>query len=162
MHAVTVLIIDDNENVLAVYSQMLATLGCKVICSDHVHAGLRLMEETVPRPDFVFLDLNFPGSDAKETARCIPEFQRLNPLAYTIVFTGMTKEKVEKMQTLLSGANALRQKLDLTKAEDFWATLEEAIERGKEMGIPPYEVTTKVIKRIAELRKDRGAQIREA
>jgi CheY-like chemotaxis protein len=162
MHRIVILIVDDDAGIRLAFSTVLAKIGCKIeVCTNPNGALGRMNEE--PKPSFIFLDLNFvanadwPAVTPEETLTFIPKFREANPKAVIVIITGLVDEKIQQMSTTL-GADAFRQKTDLSKLEDFTATLEEAIEAARKKGIEPFEVTTKMIARIAEL-KGRGSPL---
>lgn len=145
------MIVDDDKNICDYLKRLLDSLGCQIEVAYSLADGLRLMAELTPSPSFVFLDLNFPDARAEQTLQSIPKFHAINPRASIIVVTGLLDEKIHQMTTALGAV--FRQKPDLRSQEDVWKSIEEAIRRGGQSGDEPYEVTTKMIRRITELRQ---------
>lgn len=150
MKEVVILIVDDDRNICIAFSRMLDALGCTIEVAYSLADGIRLMAELVPMPSFVFLDLNFPDSRGEDTIRSIPRFHEINPRASIIIITGLIDSKLQQMANTMGAS--FRGKPDLRSQEDIWRALEEAIEIARQHGIEPYEVTSKVLFRISELR----------
>lgn len=151
MKEIVILIVDDDKNICNYLKKLLDSLGCQIEVAYSLAEGLRLMGELIPCPSFVFLDLNFPDARAEQTLNSIAKFHAINPKASIIIITGLLDEKIQQMATTLGAV--FKQKPNLRSQEDLWKSIEEAIRLGKENGIEPYETTTKLLKRIAELRE---------
>lgn len=156
MNSIIILIVDDDENLCNYLKKFLIVLGCQIEIALTLADGLRLMETLKPTPSFIFLDLHFPETlnnpkvTAEEALASIQKFYAINPQASIVVITGLLDDKVQQMANTLGAA--FRQKPSLRSQEDVLKSLEDAIEQAKKIGIQPYEVTTKLLTRINELR----------
>jgi two-component system cell cycle response regulator CpdR len=76
----TVLVVDDDSDVLEVVAAMLEDLGCNVVTAESGWAALNLMEQN-QRIAILITDINMPGMDGHELAerakRISPELQVL-------------------------------------------------------------------------------------
>lgn len=151
MKNVIILIVDDDKNICEYLKRRLSPLGCRIEVAYSLHEGLHLMETLNPSPSFIFLDLCFPDARPATTLESIAKFHAINPKASIVIVTGLLDAKIQQMANTLGAA--FRQKPDLRSQEDVWQSIEEAIKIGKENGIEPYEITTNVLARIAELRQ---------
>lgn len=150
MKNVIILIVDDDVNICTYISRMLSALECRIEVAYTLEDGIRLMESLEPVPGFIFLDLRFPDATAEETLQSINKFHAINPKASVVIITGMADDKIKQMANTLGAA--FRNKPDLRSQEDLWKSMEEAIKIGEANGVEPYEVTSKILRRITELR----------
>jgi two-component system, cell cycle response regulator CpdR len=76
----TVLVVDDDQDVLEVVAAMLEDLGCNVVTAESGRAALDLLEQN-RRIEILITDINMPGMDGHELAerakRICPELQVL-------------------------------------------------------------------------------------
>jgi ActR/RegA family two-component response regulator len=153
MKDIIILIIDDDKNICDYLKRLLESLNCRIEVAYKLSDGLALMRELTPTPSFVFLDLHFTKENlrAEATINCIEKFHEINPQASIIVITGLLDEKIKQMANALGAA--FLQKPDLRSQEDAWRSIEEAIRLGEQSGQQPYEITSRMIQRITELRQ---------
>lgn len=69
--ALTILVVDDDEQVLAVTRAMLDVLGMRVICARNGAEALKLGVQHAATLDAVIMDLTMPDMDGAETARAL-------------------------------------------------------------------------------------------
>jgi two-component system KDP operon response regulator KdpE len=81
LHGRTVLVVDDDPQLLALVEQMMARAGARAILAEDGHAGLRLFYEH--RPDLVILDIMMPGLDGREVCRRLRELSDVPVLMLT-------------------------------------------------------------------------------
>lgn len=83
-----ILLIDDDKDDQALFREAVSDIAPDVECSfaDNGIAGLRLLQSDRPLPDLLFLDVNMPLMDGRETLRLIrkdPRFQSLSIIMYS-------------------------------------------------------------------------------
>lgn len=81
LHGRTVLVVDDDPQLLALVEQMLVGAGARAILAEDGHAGLRLFYEH--RPELVILDIMMPGLDGREVCRRLRELSDVPVLMLT-------------------------------------------------------------------------------
>lgn len=86
----TVLLVDDEETVLAVGTEMLRVLGLQVITASD---GIQALEQFKSNPDIdlVILDLTMPRMDGE---RCFSELRQLKPDIKVIMSSGYNEQEV--------------------------------------------------------------------
>jgi CheY-like chemotaxis protein len=87
----TVLVIDDEEALQAVYTRMLEQLGFQVLVASDGPAGLQLFREHASRLTCVVLDVTMPGMTGTVVAQ---EIRRLSPDLPLVLMSGYTREEV--------------------------------------------------------------------
>ena len=122
--ATTVLIVDDNQDLLATYTALLPILGYHVLTAADGYQGLEVFEESDPRPNCVIIDVRMPEVDGYQLVRL---FRGDPNTAQTplIILTAMAQDN-DKYMGLASGADFY-----LTKPiapETLIATIEQAIQ----------------------------------
>ncbi len=119
----TILLVDDNQELLDTYADLLPLLGYQVLTAPDGAAGLEVFEQSPRRPDCVVIDVRMPELDGYQLVRLFrgdPSTDQ-TPL---VILTAMTQE-VDQLRGLLSGADFY-----LTKPvspETLIATIEQAI-----------------------------------
>jgi two-component system, OmpR family, alkaline phosphatase synthesis response regulator PhoP len=120
----TILLVDDNLELLETYADLLPLLGYRVLTAPDGVAGLEVFEQSTPRPDCVIIDVRMPEIDGYQLVRL---FRGDPNTAQTplVILTAMTQE-VDQLRGLFSGADFY-----LTKPvppETLIATIEQAIQ----------------------------------
>ena len=87
--AATVLLVDDEESVLAIGAEMLRELGFEVVTASDGREALELYRER--RPDLVILDLTMPHLDGEQAFR---ELRQLDPGVRVIMSSGYNEMEV--------------------------------------------------------------------
>ena len=87
----TVLLVDDEETVLAVGREMLERLGFSVVTAEHGRQALELYERHREEIVCVLLDLTMPHMDGEETFR---ELRRMNPDVRVIMCSGYSEQEI--------------------------------------------------------------------
>ncbi|MGH7726499.1 MAG: hybrid sensor histidine kinase/response regulator [Candidatus Eiseniibacteriota bacterium] len=80
-----VLVVDDEESVLSVLSELLEALGQRVTAAHGGHEGLNALRESKDPPEIVFTDLGMPGVNGWDVAR---ETHARAPGAIVVLVTG--------------------------------------------------------------------------
>jgi signal transduction histidine kinase/CheY-like chemotaxis protein/HAMP domain-containing protein len=102
----TVLLVDDEDFVRDVGSQMLSALGYEVLTARNGEEGMDVFRKEGSRISMVILDLIMPVMDGRQTLEAI---LRIDPGARVIISTGYSgEEDVETLKTL--GASAVLSK----------------------------------------------------
>jgi DNA-binding response OmpR family regulator len=83
LHGRTVLVVDDDPQLLALLERMLAQMGARAVLAEDGHAGLRLFHQH--RPDLVILDIMMPDLDGHEVCRRLRELSDVPVLMLTAV-----------------------------------------------------------------------------
>ena len=86
----TVLLVDDEESIRAIGSEMLRTLGFQVIVAEDGGDALDKFKNN-PSIQFVILDLTMPRMDGEQ---CFRELRKINPGAKVIISSGYNKQDV--------------------------------------------------------------------
>jgi DNA-binding response OmpR family regulator len=108
----TVLIIEDNEDLVNSYAESLESVGFKAIKALDGYQGLDIMSKEVGNIDLVLLDLMMPGVDGLEVLRTVKEDVDKYSDAPIVVLTNMTSENVIK-EAFTLGATSYLVKTDL-------------------------------------------------
>ena len=86
----TVLLVDDEETVRDIGSEMLKELGFDVITADDGREGLEQFKQ-YPDISFIILDLTMPHMDGEQ---CFRELRSLNPSVKVIMSSGFNEQEV--------------------------------------------------------------------
>ena len=86
---VRILLVDDDDQIRSMVSQMLARLGYEVISTDSGEHGLSLFMKN--RFDLVMTDIEMPAMDGWTLAHQIKDFSTTTPV---ILMTGMDEYKI--------------------------------------------------------------------
>lgn len=108
-----ILIIDDEESVVATLTDILATGGFRVLTAFNGLSGLQIYEERYPEIGLVILDISMPGMDGIETLR---QLQAMNPDVRVIVSSGLNRTGKLLPLTLESTVTYLHKPYDAKKA----------------------------------------------
>jgi CheY-like chemotaxis protein len=143
------LLIDDDEGIRTVIPKMLNVLGLTILTASTFTEALACMGK-VPPPDFIFLDLGLPDTASKlETLERIEELKKFNPSAPVVVLTGDPDVKLEQISKTM-GADAFRNKAQLSGQRDMWLAMKEAIQALIDRGSTPSEAMTKILTAITD------------
>ena len=120
----TVLIVDDNQELLDTYTELLPVLGYQVLTAADGYQGLAVFEQSNPRPDCLIIDVRMPEVDGYQLVRI---FRGDSSTAQTplIILTAMARDD-DQFRGRASGADFY-----LTKPvspEVLIATIEQALQ----------------------------------
>ncbi|MBC7937810.1 MAG: response regulator [Rhizobacter sp.] len=99
-----------------------------IIASDGREAVEKLLSLQPPLPDFIFLDLNMPRMDGRQTLREIKKHTHLQPIPVIIYST--SADKKEMQETMEMGAALFLQKPN--RFDDLCKFLEQIIKQQKD------------------------------
>ncbi len=99
----TLLVLDDDPNVLKVLSTYFGGLGWRVEACAEAAAALRLADSDTPF-DAVICDLHFTGAHLGEGLEILSRVRRRRPRSAVLLFTGATEKGVRE-QALRHGAD---------------------------------------------------------
>jgi CheY-like chemotaxis protein len=123
----TVLIVDDNHDLLLLITESLGLLGhYRVVTADNGSDGL--LQAVEMRPDCVVIDIKMPGLDGYQLIRALrgdPETAAI-PL---VILTALTQEHY-RLAGLLAGADQSLEKP--VKPEDLVSAIQQAITLSQE------------------------------
>lgn len=91
VHTGTVLLVDDEENVLKVAGKMLERLGNKVITAQNGFEALEVFVSKMEEIDLVILDMTMPQMDGKET---LEELKMLNSDVKVVMSSGYARSDI--------------------------------------------------------------------
>jgi two-component system nitrogen regulation response regulator NtrX len=106
----TIMIIDDEPNILQSLSGLLMDEGFEVMTASNGYEGLKLIEEEVP--DLVLLDIWMPGIDGIETLK---EIKQKNPSVPVIIITGHGNIETAVKATKIGAFNLIEKPLSIDK-----------------------------------------------
>lgn len=89
-----ILVIDDQESMRSIISQMLRDKGHQVTTADDGEEGLKLFEQEAAAYDLVLADVNMPGLDGFELLRTIKSKHPRKPV---ILLTGVNEDAAQYM-----------------------------------------------------------------
>ena len=95
----TVLIIEDDDDIIELLTIHLKDLGCKVMSATHGQKGLAIAKEE--HFDLVILDIMLPGLNGMEICRKIRQTDRQTP----ILMLTAKSEEIDKVMGLETGAD---------------------------------------------------------
>jgi PAS domain S-box-containing protein len=87
----TILLVDDEESLIALGVQMLEHLGFAVLTAADGHQAVELYRERGKEIDLVLMDLTMPNMDG---AKAFGELRRLNPDVRVVLASGYTHDEV--------------------------------------------------------------------
>ena len=125
----TILVVDDEPNILEVTEEMLQSMGYNVLTATNGHDAVALFEKTGRKIDLTILDMIMPGLSGGETYDCI---KKIRPETKILLSSGYSIKGAA--QTILDrGCDGFIQKpYNIEKlSEKLKAVLE-----GKESGVP--------------------------
>ncbi len=95
-----ILVIDDHEDSLKIFTRLIAREGYEVILANDGHEGLRKIGRYLP--DLILLDVNLPGIDGFEIFRAIKSSSALCSIPVLMITAGI--DPVLQEQSLNTGA----------------------------------------------------------
>jgi CheY-like chemotaxis protein len=124
----TCFLIDDDHEEQEIFEYALKSVNPTVLivtASNGIDALQKLVTEKDFNPDFIFLDLNMPRMDGKETLKELRKIDRLNLIPVVIYSTSGSERDIRETQAL--GANFYLEKqgnLTILKKRlaDFFST----------------------------------------
>jgi len=114
----TILLIDDEESIRALGSQILSQFGYTVLTASDGESGLELYQKGEGKIDLVILDLIMPGMGGR---RCLEDLLRMNPKVKVVIASGYsvdghTQEALEAgVKNSVSKPYAIRQMLKVVR-----------------------------------------------
>jgi len=96
MEKQTVLLVEDEKDLLESYFEVLTNSGFNVLKAADGYIGLELLKKNVDKIDLMVLDLMMPGIDGLEVLRTINGDKDSYGESPILVLTNMTSEKVIK------------------------------------------------------------------
>ena len=103
----TILIVDDEQDVLRVLERGLAVLGFSVISADNGSDAIRSAVEL--QPDLIILDILMPEMDGGEVARKLQGLPETKDFP-VLFLTGMFPKKEEKQESYMVNGNSMLDK----------------------------------------------------
>lgn len=97
----TILLIENNENILENLREYLEIEGYKVLEAINGKIGIELAREFLP--DLIICDVLMPEMDGHETLRLIIETAKTSNIPF--IFSTSLSEKLDKVETLKLGAD---------------------------------------------------------
>lgn len=104
MDTKTILIVDDEKDVLLLFKKRLIAMGFSVIVADNGKDALVLAESE--HPDLIILDVLMPGIDGPEIAKRLKESPETTDIP-VIFLTGMFPKHEDKKQGRVVAGNVL-------------------------------------------------------
>ncbi|MBN2126058.1 MAG: PAS domain S-box protein [Deltaproteobacteria bacterium] len=98
----TVLLVDDEKNILEILQEMLARFGYSTLAAESGERAVEIFEKEKERIDLVILDLSMPGMGGQ---KCLGRLLELNPRIKVIIASGYSANRRVK-ETLEMGATA--------------------------------------------------------
>lgn len=142
----TILIIDDDSSVIALWTRNLVPHGFTVRSAGTMAEGLA-QNSTMPMPDIIILDIQLPDSRGTETLNQIPILKHINPNARIIIATGWATPEIE-FQAMQLGADLFREKQMMNGQVNLFRAIQECMKKnqliGKELADCQLELTEKV------------------
>lgn len=92
----TILIVDDNEDVITTYRAVLCRMGFDVSQAANGHDCLRKIEEI--KPDLLLLDVRLPGLSGTEVCRMVKDTAQTKDIPVVAISASMSAETREKME----------------------------------------------------------------
>jgi DNA-binding response OmpR family regulator len=108
----TVLIVEDNEDLLNSYNETLTTEGYDTFKALDGYQALDIMAKNVRDIDLMLLDLMMPGVDGLEVLRTMKDNEEKYGSVPVVILTNMTSENVIK-EAFSLGATSYLVKTDL-------------------------------------------------
>lgn len=113
-HDMRAMVVDDDPELRAIYSDALRDFGHEVRCARDGQAALDILESGW-RPDVVFLDLRMPGMDGWELARRLHANPALEGTRLVVV---AAHEQVDREATKLGADAWLHKPFDLARLDE--------------------------------------------
>jgi CheY-like chemotaxis protein len=94
----TILIVDDNEDVVITYRAVLDRMGFNVSQVSDGRDCMRMIEEL--KPDLVLLDVRLPGLSGTEVCRQVKDTSQTKDIPIVAMTASMSAETREKMEAV--------------------------------------------------------------
>ncbi|MCX7671767.1 MAG: ATP-binding protein, partial [Anaerolineae bacterium] len=146
-HSKTILVVDDDPDILEMQAQMVAAAlpGCRVLRAANGRLALELMRSE--RPSLVLLDLMMPEMDGMAVLSAMQEDERLRGVPVIVVTAQALTQR--EMEQLNRGVAAVLQKGLFTPQETL-AHIEAVLTRSKRLGSEAQRTTRKAMAYIHE------------
>jgi len=97
---ITVLCIDDDDDDTDLFREAVGIIDSRCICLTVSNAmdGLRILETAIP--DLIFLDINMPVIDGRETLRRIRRIRQLAEVPVYMLSTTMDNDELESYRRI--------------------------------------------------------------
>lgn len=89
----TILVIDDEDSILEVASQILSSAGYRVLTANNGKQGLEAFLDHAPTIDGVLLDFTMPEMDGEETLRAL---RNIRPDLYVVLSSGYSEKHASR------------------------------------------------------------------
>ena len=99
---ITVLLVDDDQDLLEIGKDMLEVCGYRVVLAESGEEAVELFKAHRGNIHVVLMDLSMPGMDGSE---CMREIQRMDPSARVILMSGLG-DAYQVEEALAAGARA--------------------------------------------------------
>lgn len=107
-----ILVVDDEEQVVAALKEFLATKGYEVHTATNGRTAISKVKEV--RPHIVFLDIIMPGMDGFDTLK---EIKKIDPAIAVIMATAVSDEVVANRTVELGASDYVMKPFDLNQIE---------------------------------------------
>ena len=111
----TILLVDDEESLLALGAEMLEHLGFAVLTAADGRAALDLYRRRGEEIDLVLMDLTMPHMDGAEA---FGEMRRLNPAVRVVLSSGYSREEVSARFAGNSPAGVIQKPYTIAKLKE--------------------------------------------
>ena len=101
MNGQTILIVDDEKNILVALKRNLEMEGFRVFTADNGLDALSVVEETLP--DLIVLDISMPGMDGAEASAELKENPRTKDIPIIFLTALYSKDQETKKGNLVGG-----------------------------------------------------------
>ena len=139
MTKMELLLVDDEERFLTTTKKLLLKQELEVLTATSGTEALKILQQRIPRPSVVILDIKMPGMDGIETLK---EIKKSFPLVEVIMLTGhaTVESAVEGLKL-----GAMDYLMKPTSIEDLIQKAEEAYDKHSKMQDKIREAQTKII-----------------
>ncbi len=97
-----ILLIDDDKDDQALFCEAVKVIAPSAQCdvADNCDQGLRLLNSYTTLPDLIFLDINMPITDGRQTLRNIKQTPRLRPIPVIMYSTSSHPSEIDEFQSM--------------------------------------------------------------
>lgn len=106
----TVLLVEDEPTVLQLTSQLLGSLGFKVIEANSSDQALRVMENSAPEIDLLLTDVVMPGMNGIQLAK---QLNQLHPGLKVLFMSGYSEEAISSPEEITEGRHFIQKPFSL-------------------------------------------------
>jgi len=98
----TILLIDDDLDDIDFFIEAMAEIDPNIKCVSALNAidGLKLLDASIVKPDFIFLDLNMPKMDGKQCLRLIKNSLVLRHIPEVHYSTSRREDDIEEAKVM--------------------------------------------------------------